>query len=617
MNIFGAIPLDDNQCIFSVWAPEKESMMLHIVHPSDRLLKMEKNDWGYFTVTADDVSAGCRYFYMPDGETDFPDPASHFQPEGVHGYSQVVDHRSYVWNDQSWRGIPLKDMVFYELHIGTFTKEGTFEAVIPFLDDIKETGINTIEIMPVSQFPGNRNWGYDGVFPYSVQDSYGGPAGLKKLVDACHSKGIAIFLDVVYNHLGPEGNYLAKFGPYFTEKYRTPWGAAINLDDEWCDGVKEFYASNPRHWFANYHIDGLRLDAIHMVFDYGAVNFWELIYKKVRLAEQELGRRFHMIAESDTNSPKVVKVPELGGYGFDAAWLDDFHHALYVILDEKGKSRYEDFGSIQQLAKAYTEGFVHSGEFVRFRKRKHGAPSVGVPGDKFVVFNHNHDQIGNRVKGERLSVLVDFDHLKLASAAILLSPYIPLFFMGEEYGEDNPFYYFVSHSDEELIEMVRKGRKKEFEAFKWQAQPPDPQAESTFASSRIDWNKRNSGQHKVLLEWNKALLALRKSNNAIRNMEKNDIHANTNSERGLLLHRRSSDETEHVICFFNFSESDMTFHVPSFSEKWVKLIDSKDASWMEHRTTGPKNSPSPPEIIAQQKLKTSCYSVVVYGSKVI
>jgi maltooligosyltrehalose trehalohydrolase len=476
--IHGATYLKNGKCSFSVWAPLKDKVTLHIIHPTEREIEMIKDEQGYFNLTVDGIVHGTQYFLNPDGEKDYPDPASHYQPKGVHGPSEVI-HHSFKWNDVPWRGLPLQNMILYELHVGTFTPEGTFEAIIPRLEELYDTGINAIEIMPIAQFPGSRNWGYDGVYPYAVQNSYGGPEGLKTLVDACHQRGIAVFLDVVYNHLGPEGNYFSRFAPYFTDKYKTPWGDAINYDGEWSDGVREYFSNNLTHWFENYHIDGLRLDAIHTIYDNSAVHFWETCYTKVKDAEVRLGRKLYMTAESDLNSPRVVKRPESGGYGFDAQWLDDFHHILYVLLDEKGKELYEDFGDVEQIAKAYIDGFVHSGEYVKFRKRKYGKSSTGIPGDKFIVFNQNHDQVGNRVKGERLSMLVNFDKQKIAAAAIILSPYIPMLFMGEEYAEESPFLYFVSHSDRDLIKAIQEGRKEEFKNYKWSTEPPDPQDEKT------------------------------------------------------------------------------------------------------------------------------------------
>lgn len=574
---------ESETCTFSVWAPEKEGITLEIVHPIRLNVPMAKDEEGYFKVTLENMPPGIRYYFKQESETRYPDPASAFQPEGVHGPSEVVDHGQFTWSDNEWKGIPFRDLIIYEIHIGTFTDEGTFEAIIPFLDDLCETGINAIELMPVCQFPGSRNWGYDGVYPYSVQNSYGGPKGLKKLVEACHKRGIAVFLDVVYNHMGPEGNYFSKFGPWFTDKYCTPWGNAMNFDGEWSDGVREFFSDNPLYWFRNYHIDGLRFDAIHTIFDSGAVNFWELLVGKVRNLEQELGRFLYLTAECDYNSPHVVKSPESRGLGFNAQWLDDFHHALYVLLDKKGKERYIDFGRIEQLAKAYTDGFVHSGEFVKARKRRHGTSSAGIPGDKFIVFNQNHDQVGNRVMGERLSVLVDFDRLKLAAAAIFVSPYIPMLFMGEEYGEDNPFFYFANHSEKSLMKAVREGRKKEFEGFKdSNAEPPDAFSETTFNRCKLEWNKRKENHHRILLEWHRELIRLRQSNPILQNAIKNDIRASAAFESSLVILRQRPDGKEFLLILFNFSDEPASFVYPlPATGGWSKLLDSREAKWMK------------------------------------
>lgn len=615
MSRFYPTLIGGNTCRFSVWAPEKESMILHIVSPFDREFEMNDDGDGYFSVTIDGTGRGTRYFYRPAGSKDIPDPGSHFQPEGVHGPSEIVDHNIYRWNDLTWKGIDLKDAVIYEIHTGAFTVEGTFEAVIPYLDDIAATGINAIELMPVCQFPGTRNWGYDGAFPYSVHNSYGGPGGLKKLVDECHSRGIAVFLDVVYNHLGPEGNYFREYGPYFTDKYKIPWGDAINLDDEWCEGPRDYFSSNPAHWLIHYHIDGLRVDAIHSIYDSGAIHFWDLTINRVRKAEISSGRKFYMIAESDFNSPRVVRSSETGGYSFDAVWLDDFHHALYVFLHPEGRSRYEDFGKIEQVAKAYKDGFVHSGEMVKFRKRRHGASSAGIPGEKFIVFNQNHDQTGNRVLGERLSSLVGFEQLKLAAAALLLSPYVPLLFMGEEYGEDSPFFYFVNHSEPELIEAVREGRKKEFEAYRWNTEPPDPQSEETFNRSRIHWEKRSSGRNKLLLEWNKELIMLRRNREALKNMNKDSIHVYVCNDHGLVMHRKSNDEKEHILILLNLAATESTFFIPAHSGSWIKLIDSKDAKWNEKMDGSLADNPSPVIVKAGERINAPGWSISMYSGK--
>ncbi|MEX2592406.1 MAG: malto-oligosyltrehalose trehalohydrolase [Anditalea sp.] len=612
MKTIGARPLSNGGCIFTVWAPEKKRMTLHLVHPEEQESELKRDEMGYFKVEIKDFSPGARYFLKPDGENDYPDPASHFQPEGVHGPSEVINHAQYTWQDNNWKGIPFNELILYELHVGTFTNEGIFEAIIPLLDDIAETGINGIELMPVSQFPGNRNWGYDGVFPYAVQNTYGGPDGLKKLVDACHQRGIAVFMDVVYNHLGPEGNYFSNFGPYFTDQYSTPWGDAINFDGEWSDGVRDYFSNNALHWFDQYHMDGLRCDAIHAVCDSGAVNFWELTHMKIKALEQKLGRPLHMIAESDLNSPKIIKSPEVGGFGFTAQWLDDFHHALYVLLDKEGKDRYVDFGKLEQLAKAYTDGFVHSGEYVSFRKRKHGVSSAGVSGDKFVVYNQNHDQTGNRVRGERLDMLVDLERLKIAAAAIFLSPYVPMLFMGEEYADLSPFFYFVSHSDPDLIIAVQEGRKKEFESYNWDVDPPDPQDEETFNSSKLKWNLRSKGKHRIILQWHKKLIELRKSMPALANFNKNSVRVNVPSPGVLVLNRKSEEEEQQLLCLFNFSDDPVPFIFPLTAGSYKKLLDSTDAQWLEKAEE--TLIAHPEEAKAGENIKLKTCSVTVYVS---
>jgi maltooligosyltrehalose trehalohydrolase len=602
--------LKNDRWQFKVWAPEKKEMILHVVHPFDKEFVMAKDEEGYFSVDADAKAKELRYFFKPNNEKDFPDPASQFQPEGVHGPSQTIDHSSYQWKDDNWKGTSMKEWIIYELHVGTFTEQGTFEAVIDRLHDLIDVGINAVEIMPVTQFPGNRNWGYDGVFPYAVQNSYGGPDGLKKLVDACHQKGIAVVLDVVYNHLGPEGNYFSQFGPYFNSKYHTPWGDAINFDDAWSDGVRDFFSDNIIYWFENFHIDAVRCDAIHAIFDNGAVHFWQLAHQKVKALEEKTGRQFHLIAESDLNDPKVVKLPQEGGYGFDAQWLDDFHHALYILINPSDKQRYCDFGSMQQLAKAYNDGFVHSGEWVKFRKKKYGASSAGIAGDKFVIFTQNHDQIGNRPDGKRLNMLIDFERMKLAAAAILLVPYIPMLFMGEEYADESPFFYFVSHSDHALIKAVQEGRKKEFEDFGFGDDVPDPQDENTFHQSKLQWQTRNKEHHRVILNWYKELIRLRKTLSPLKEFEKNNVHAEVIDEKGLVLSRQNNETGEGVTCLFNFSDNEISYSAEKNLSS--KLLDSKDEQWKHHKSLGNNNHENNAEKGNAIRLQPA--SVVVYSS---
>jgi maltooligosyltrehalose trehalohydrolase len=569
-----------NPLQFSLWAPEKEQLNLHIVSPFDKILPMQRDEWGNFTVTVDTVDSPLRYFFQLEDGRELPDPAAQFQPEGVHGPSETVDHAAFTWHDKEWKGLPLEEQILYEVHAGTFTPEGTFEAIIPRLDALKEVGINAIELMPVAQFPGSRNWGYDGAYPYAVQNSYGGPQGLKKLVDACHQKGMAVWLDVVYNHIGPEGAYLSQYGPYFTTTYCTPWGDAINYDGEWSDGVREYFSNNALYWYLHYHIDGLRCDAVHTVFDNGAVHFWQLTSEKVKALEKELGRKLHLAAESDLNSPKVVKSPEEGGYGFDAQWLDDFHHAFYVLVNPDDKERYYDFGTMEQLVKAYNEGFVHSGEWVKFRKRKHGASSKGIPGSQFIAFNMNHDQVGNRAGGERLCMLVNFERVKLGAAALLLSPYIPLLFMGEEYADDTPFFYFVSHSDKDLIKAVQEGRREEFKDFGFDEEIPDPQDEQTFLRSKMHWEKRDQSKHRIILQWHKELLHLRKSKASLKNFSKKDCRAEVINAQAFLLIRKAAESEEKLVCFFNLSEDRLAYPLPAWMQGGKKVLDSKDAQWL-------------------------------------
>jgi maltooligosyltrehalose trehalohydrolase len=601
MNI-GATYLGNGHTEFTVWAPLKEKMVLHIVHPFDKETEMQKDALGYFHVV-EKVGAGCKYFFKVDGK-DLADPASQLQPEGVHGPSEVIDHTIYSWKDEKWKGLSFSDLILYELHVGTFTGEGTFEAIIPKLDHLVDTGINAIELMPAAQFPGERNWGYDGVFPYAVQNSYGGPQGLKKLVDACHQKGIALFLDVVYNHLGPEGNYFESFAPYFTDKYKTPWGKAVNFDDAWSDGVKKFFSDNAIYWLKHFHIDGLRFDAVHYVIDLGAVHFWESIHEKICALENETGKKFHTIAESDLNSPKVTRPQKNGGWGFTAQWLDDFHHALYVLLHDKGKKFYADFGRMEQLVKSYKDGFVHDGGYVTFRKRKHGASSAGVSGDKFIVFTDNHDQAGNRATGARLTALVDHERIKLAAAACLLSPYIPMLFMGEEYGEDAPFLYFVSHSDQDLIRKVQEGRKNDFSHFDWSEEPPDPQDEKTFLRSKLQWNKLDQKINQNLLQWYKMLIQLRKNHPALKNFNKADVSAIAHGDI-LVLERQSASRQHRFIALFNFSETEtQTFNLPA-NANWKKQIDSTVMQTLPATVPGSQSVHLPPLTVTAYETNSS------------
>jgi maltooligosyltrehalose trehalohydrolase len=573
----GTTYLGNGKCQFVVWAPLLDQVAVRVVGPQQRTIPLARDERGYWQATAEGVHPGTLYCYAIGDGIERPDPASSFQPKGVHGPSAVVDHRRFEWQDGGWRGVPMEETFIYELHVGTFTPAGTFDAVIPRLDELRRLGITALEIMPVAQFPGERNWGYDGVYPYAVQNSYGGPDGLKRLVNACHRAGLSVILDVVYNHLGPEGNYLSTFAPYFTDRYKTPWGNAVNFDGPYSDGVREYFVANALHWFEHYHIDGLRLDATHAILDHGAKHFLQELAEAVADYSYRHGRRRYLIAESDLNDRRIATPMEAGGLGLDGQWCDDFHHSLRTLLTGERHGYYEDYGEIEQLAKAYSEGFVYSWQYSPHRKCMHGSCSKDLPAHRFVVFSQNHDQVGNRMLGERLSSLISFEAQKLVACAVLLSPYVPLLFMGEEYGEPAPFLYFISHEDEGLVTAVREGRKAEFAAFKWKGEPPDPQSLRTFQQSTLDWERRNEGRHKTLLAFYAALLELRRTTPALAALNKESLAAQVLGDRLLLL-RRWRDESQ-IVCAMNFAAAPAQVTADFPEGYWEKLLDSADEAW--------------------------------------
>jgi maltooligosyltrehalose trehalohydrolase len=563
---------------FKVWAPKASSVLLRVVGEADDI-PMNSETKGYFTVFFVNGKAGDRYNYVLDGGRVRPDPVSRFQPEGVHGPSEVIDPKQFKWEDQNWKGIPLEEMIIYELHTGTFTQEGTFEAIVPILDYLKnELGVTAVELMPVAQFPGIRNWGYDGTYLYAPQNSHGGPEGLKRLINACHRKGLAVILDVVYNHLGPEGNYLDDYGFYFTDRYKTPWGAAINFDGPESDEVRKFIVHNALYWVTEYRMDGLRIDAIHGIFDLSARHILYDIKEAVQLQAKRSGRHLVVIAESNLNDVRVINPPSKGGYGLDAQWNDDFHHCLHTLLTNERNGYYQDFGEMSQLAKALREGFVYSGQYSSYRKRRHGSSSKHLPADKFVVFSQNHDQVGNRLKGDRLSTLVSFEALKLAAGAVLLSPYIPLLFMGEEYGEEAPFQYFVNHSDQGLIEAVRKGREEEFAAFEWGGEVADPQDEETFLKSKVNLNLRQKEIHRILLEFYKTLIQLRKEIPCLSHPDKKGIRIRAFQEEKAMIMKRQYGE-DRVISVFNFSDRPIKIKAMLEKGHWQNILSSASERW--------------------------------------
>lgn len=572
----GATYLGQGKTRFTVWAPFREYVDAHVITNNEKYLPLSKNQQGYFSAIHD-VPAGSLYYYRLDRQTEFPDPASRFQPQGVHGPSEVING-DFLWDDEKWSGLSLNDFIIYELHTGTFSEKGTFDAIIPHLSRLANTGISAIELMPVAQFPGWRNWGYDGVYPYSVQNSYGGPDGLKRLVNVCHQKNMAVILDVVYNHLGNEGNHLAEFGPYFTSKYSTPWGEALNFDGEYSDEVRRFFIENALYWIKEFHIDALRLDALHAIIDSTAFTFIEELSSEVHRHTRKLKRNIYLIGESSANDARLVRDRKKSGYSLDALWNDDFHHCVHTLLTGETNGYYCDFGNIHQMEKAYSEGFIYTGQYSVFRKRHHGTCSRDIPANRFIVFTQNHDQVGNRAEGERFSSLVSFESLKLAAGLVLLSPFIPLLFMGEEYGETAPFPYFISHSDAGLIEAVRRGRRQEFSGFAWEKEIPDPQDEATYLSAKLNHDLCRSGKHCALLDFYRELIKLRKHTPALSCLCKDNIETR-GDESGHVLYIRRWYESSDVITLYNIGNSEISAKFPISPGIWHRLLDSSHPQW--------------------------------------
>jgi maltooligosyltrehalose trehalohydrolase len=606
----GAAFIGRQRCRFEVWAPNAENVDIVLPGSRERRTAMSRKEGGYFTAVLNDVSAGTRYFYRlqyADATArDRPDPASRYQPEGVHEASEVVP-ADFDWNDSGWCGLSLSRYVVYELHVGTFTAEGTFDALARHLGQLRHLGITAVELMPVAQFPGGRNWGYDGVYPFAVQSSYGGPHGLKRLVNACHREGLAVILDVVYNHLGPEGNYLRDFGPYFTDFYRTPWGEAINFDGPHSDEVRRFFIENALQWIDEFHVDALRLDAVHAILDFSAQPFLEQLSRTVHRKAEALNRRIHLIAESALNDARIVRPRELGGFELDAQWNDDFHHSLHTTLTAERSGYYRDYGGLDDLALAWQQGYVYSGRYSAFRQRSHGNSSRNVPARRLVVFAQNHDQVGNRLLGDRLADMVSLEKQKLAAGLVLLSPFIPLIFMGEEYGEPAPFLYFVSHGDPELVEAVRQGRRREFAAFGWQSEPPDPQDERSFLRSKLNLSLRQEGRHQIVYEYHRELLGLRTQVPALSTLSKKHMTVVCDREQNLLLVRRRFGPHEAGLLFnFSAEAGPVRIHLPQGG--WHRRLDSSEHRWM-----GPGSSiPERLETHGPAKLDAAPHSLVVF-----
>lgn len=565
-----------------VWAPTANEVKLLI--KNEQYLQMDTQDTGYYSIITNQLLPGDEYCFELNIEGKLlnrADPASLYQPKGVHEKAVAFDLNEFKFTDENWKGLALNQFLIYELHVGTFSQTSNFEGVISHLDHLIDLGITAIELMPVAAFPGNRNWGYDGVFPFAVQESYGGPTELQRLVNVCHQKGLGVILDVVYNHFGPEGNYFEDFAPYHTNSYQTPWGKAINFDGPQSDGVRHYFIENSLMWLRDFHIDALRLDAVHAIKDFSAKHFLQQLQEQVDELNKTSTFQRHLIIESDLNDPKFLKPTQSGGFGMDSQWVDEFHHSLRVAAGEKPNGYYADFNGLAHLAKSYTDAYVYDGQYSPHRQRNFGAKANDLAGQNFIVFSQNHDQVGNRMLGERSSHLYHTEMQKLLFAATIVSPYLPMLFMGEEWGAKTPFLYFISHTDTELVEAVRAGRAKEFSAFH-HGSPPDPQAETTFEHSKLDWDELDKHEHQAILSFYKKLIALRKSNPVLNELNRKNLTVAIDSEKQCLFLNRWNN-SERLFCCLNFSDQAQQLALPDTN--YQLLIDSAADEFVGSRSS--------------------------------
>jgi maltooligosyltrehalose trehalohydrolase len=610
---FGARPSGDGSTLFRVWAPRAERLEVKVLGDGPRTFPLKPSGEVVFEARVPDVAAGADYFYVVNGN-ERPDPVSRFQPAGVHGPSRVVEPEAFVWTDEDWKGLALKDYVVYELHTGTFTPEGTFESVIPKLAHLKSLGVTAVELMPVAEFPGARNWGYDGAHLYAPQSTYGGPEGLKKLIDACHREGLAFILDVVYNHLGPEGNYAGEYMPLYSEEHKSPWGAGLNFDGEGSEGVRRYFVENALYWLTEYHVDGLRLDAVHAIADASERHLLRQLAEEFHAQAGALGRPAYLIAESDLNDVRVLK-REGEGYGIDAQWSDDFHHSLHALLTKADRGYFADFGRVEDLAKAIEEGFVYCGQHSAFRGKRHGTRSGERPGEQFVVCIQNHDQVANGYWGDRLSRIARPEQQRLAAAVMLAgAPNVPMLFMGEEWGERAPFLYFTSHTDAELGRAVRKGRMEEYDSFvreEGETQSTiggfsDPQSEITFVRSKLDWERPGKQPHAGMLAFYRDLLALRRAHAPLSNCDKTRTRVRFDEGRRWLAVERGDESGARATLLCNLSPDAQP--VSSAEGAWRLALWSGDA-----RYGGDSSHTPPPERIdGGQSIELAAWGAALY-----
>lgn len=546
---------------FAVWSPFAKRLSLSVAGIVQAMQGPDGRGW--WRLDASDAGYGTDYGFLVDDDAKaYPDPRSAWQPNGVHGLSRVYDHDRFAWGDGKFQAPPLSSGIVYELHVGTFTPEGTFDAAIEKLDYLVALGTTHVELMPVAAFEGKHGWGYDGVALFAVHEPYGGPDGLKRFVNAAHAKGLAVLLDVVYNHFGPSGNYTGKYGPYVTDSHHTPWGGAVNLEEAGSGEVRRFFCDNALMWMRDYHIDGLRLDAVHAFFDRSAIHFLEQLTTEVETLQAQLGRRLVLIAESDLNDPRIVTPREAGGLGTDAQWSDDFHHALFAVLNPKERNGYyADFGSLAQLAKALEQTFVYDGIYSSYRRRIHGRPTGSLSQHRFLGYIQTHDQVGNRAIGDRISHIAGLDRAKIAAAIVLLSPFVPMLFQGEEWAASTPFQYFADHEDRELARLVSEGRKREFATFGWDPEMiPDPESPETYEASKLQWKELNQPEHAQMLEWYRALIRLRRATSSLNDGGRANVRVTFDEDKKWMRMERG-DIT--VLC--NLGTDDCSFPVPQSS----------------------------------------------------
>ncbi len=561
---------------FTLWAPKAKTVYLECPDLGLRL-PMNRLEQGYHEVAAHDLAPGTRYLFDLGRGKRRADPASSHQPDGVHGASSLVDHGAFAWSGAGFVPPAPEKRILYEMHVGTFTPEGTFDAAAAKIGHLRSLGVNCLELMPVAAFPGTRNWGYDGVYPYAVQESYGGPEGLKRLVDACHAHGMAVILDVVYNHLGPEGNYLRDFGPYFTKKFTTPWGEGLNFDGPGSDGVRAFFLQNALHWLSRYRIDGLRLDAVDHIWDQRPKHLLRELSENVETYGRADGREPFLIAESQANDPRMITPRAVGGHGLAGTWNDDFHHAVHALLTGERAGYYADYGGLSRVAETVRDGFSLAGRYSKYYGRRHGLPARHLPVDRFVNCLQNHDQIGNRAASDRLCASVPFERLKVAAALLFLSPGTPMLFMGEEFGETAPFTYFADHGDDWLITAVREGRKREFSAFRWRGEPRDPFAFATFAAARLDWSRLETERGRVCAAFYSRLAALRNGLAPFTSLDRDETLVQCHERRQVLVMERRGGGVR-ALCLFNFSARSARID-PARPGAWRTILDSRDAAF--------------------------------------